>query len=109
MYEGKDYCLEADFFLRLIQKYGENVKKIGSLGAGTLNHEIHLGEQGFIIKGIDISPDMVALAKEKIQKEKIENIKIEYMDGTIKLISKSDASNIQVKNWEEEGSRSLED
>lgn len=39
----------------------------------------------------------------------IENINIEYMDGTFKLISKSEVKNIRVKDWEEEGNRTLED
>lgn len=35
----------------------------------------------------------------------IDKIKVQYMDGSTKNISKSDARNIQVKDWEEEGNR----
>ena len=39
----------------------------------------------------------------------IENIKIEYMDGTIKLIPKSEVHNIKIQNWEEVGTRTIDD
>jgi len=39
----------------------------------------------------------------------IDNVKIQYMDGTIKLISKSDVQNIRIQDWEEVGNRTIDD
>jgi SAM-dependent methyltransferase len=92
MYEGKDYVREALFFEKLLRRFGKNIKNIGSIGAGTLNHEIHLAKKGFDIIGIDISPDMVFLANEKIKQGLIKNIGIEVGDmRNFSLKEKQDA------------------
>lgn len=39
----------------------------------------------------------------------MENIKIQYMDGTVKIIPKAAINDIKIRDWEEEGSRTLDD
>ncbi|MDO8482529.1 MAG: class I SAM-dependent methyltransferase [bacterium] len=80
-YEKKDYAGEASFFDSLIKKYGRaGTKTLASFGAGTLNHERFLSKKGYSITGVDFSERMVALAKEKIKKEKLRDLTIEHGD-----------------------------
>ncbi len=80
-YEKKDYAGEAAFFNKLIKKFGRaGTKTIASFGAGTLNHERHLLKKGYVIHGVDFSETMVALAKQKIKREKLQNITVEQGD-----------------------------
>src|SRR3989338_2393563 len=80
-YAKKEYAAEAIFFDSLIKKYGRaNTKTLVSFGAGTLNHERFLSKKGYAITGLDFSEKMVALAKEKIKKEKLRELTIEHGD-----------------------------
>lgn len=53
-----------DFYVRQIERYGEPVLEL-ACGSGRLT--IPLTEKGFDIKGLDISDEMLALAKEKAE------------------------------------------
>jgi SAM-dependent methyltransferase len=81
MYAGKEYKKEAEYFAWLIKRFQTiQTKKVLSLAAGTLNHEQYLLKKGFEIRGVEFSPDMVRIAKEKIKKEKLKNVSIEQGD-----------------------------
>ncbi len=58
-----------DFYARQIEKYGEPVLEL-ACGSGRLT--IPLTEKGFNIKGLDISDEMMNLAKEKAHHRNIE-------------------------------------
>lgn len=80
-YTKKGYAEEATFFDSLIQKYGRaGTKTLASFGAGTLNHERFLSQKDYVITGVDFSKRMVALAKEKIKKEKLRDMTVEQGD-----------------------------
>lgn len=80
MYADKAYDEETAFVLEALQTNGVPKGHLLSLGAGTLNYELRLQRAGYSVHGIDIAPDMVALAKEKLQKEHIDGITVEVAD-----------------------------
>ncbi|MBI2476189.1 MAG: class I SAM-dependent methyltransferase [Candidatus Taylorbacteria bacterium] len=81
IYGKKDYAGEALFFSSLLKKYGRpGAKTLASFGAGTLNHERCLLKKGYTIHGVDFSKGMVALARQKIKKERLRRVTIEHGD-----------------------------
>ena len=58
-----------DFYVRQIERYGEPVLEL-ACGSGRLT--IPLKEKGFNIRGLDISQEMLNLAKEKAKRRNIE-------------------------------------
>ena len=63
MYGDKDYIGEARYVARLIRSAVPGVRSILELGSGTGRHGRLLAAEGFVVYGIERSPDMVALAK----------------------------------------------
>ena len=61
VYSSKDYKRECDFILSLV---GEN-KKILDVGCGTGTHAAIISEKSNFVHGIDISEDMINVAKNK--------------------------------------------
>ena len=64
-----------DFYIRQIERFGEPVLEL-ACGSGRLT--IPLAEKGFEIKGLDISDEMLELAKEKA---KSRNVKLDLVKG----------------------------
>lgn len=58
-YQDKDYKAEAKQIDLLLQKYGQNIKKIINYGCGTGRHDIELSKLGYLCTGIDLSPLMI--------------------------------------------------
>lgn len=65
LYKNKDYSTEAMGIHQLIQRYAPGAKTILDIGCGTGNHAIELAKLGYSVTGIDISSDMLNLAKKK--------------------------------------------
>src|SRR5919198_851041 len=66
MYADKDYEAECDLVEEAFQRFGsEPVRSILDLGCGTGNHSIRLARRGYDVSGVDLSPDMLAIAAEK--------------------------------------------
>lgn len=63
-YQDKDYKSEAKQVDILLQKYGQNIKKIINYGCGTGRHDIELSKLGYDCSGIDVSPLMIDIAKK---------------------------------------------
>ena len=59
---------------KVFLKYKEDVKQLLEIGCGTCSHSILLSKKGYNIIGIDNSNEMINVAKEKIEKKKINNI-----------------------------------
>lgn len=65
---GKDYSKESDFLEQVFKKYSDRkVGKILDLGCGTGLHDAELSKRGYIVTGIDLSKEMIEIAKEKNQ------------------------------------------
>jgi len=79
LYEDKNYSKEVDFVEKFIKIMSPTAKRILSLGCGTCNYEIIFAERGYDVTGLDMSRDMLEVAKKKILKEKL--------NGNIKLVN----------------------
>lgn len=63
LYRDKDYAAEADYVARAIRSAVSDARSILELGSGTGRHGRFLAAKGFDVHGIELSPDMVAVAK----------------------------------------------
>lgn len=62
----KDYKGEAEVISSLIKKYVDKEKiKLADVGCGTGNHAIELSKKGYLVRGYDISRNMINIAKGK--------------------------------------------
>jgi len=67
IYQNKDYKAEAGFIDDLIHKYAPKAKTILNLGCGTGRHDCALALKGYTLTGIDISKEMLAVARNSIK------------------------------------------
>ncbi len=68
VYGGKDYAEESGYFEKLLKRNGVRPgASLLSFGAGTLNHELFFANRGYRVHGVELSPDMVHAAEEKIR------------------------------------------
>jgi SAM-dependent methyltransferase len=65
MYTEKDYERECDVVARMFARYGDGVRSVLDLGCGTGNHALLLAARGYAVTGVDRSPTMLAIAREK--------------------------------------------
>lgn len=72
-YKDKDYKKEVGMVDSLLKIHGNNIKDIIVYGCGTGGHDIELAKLGYRCHGIDLSPQMIDVAKERTKKEKCAN------------------------------------
>jgi SAM-dependent methyltransferase len=66
LYDDKDYSAECRFLESLLSAHGvEAGASLLDLGCGTGSHDIPLALAGFDVTGVDLSPDMIAIAQGK--------------------------------------------
>lgn len=66
MYADKDYERECDLVEEAFERFAEGpVKSVLDLGAGTGNHALPLARRGYEVAGVDLSEEMVGIAREK--------------------------------------------
>jgi|ETNmetMinimDraft_2_1059921.scaffolds.fasta_scaffold30194_2 SAM-dependent methyltransferase len=65
-YKGKDYSEEVDFLKKILDRFGRKPVKILNLGCGTGAHDKDLVNEGYRITGMDLSEEMIAIAKNKV-------------------------------------------
>ncbi|MDO8528993.1 MAG: class I SAM-dependent methyltransferase [Nanoarchaeota archaeon] len=63
--KNKDYKKEIDFLEQVFKKFNLKNKKVLDLGCGTGLHEKELSDRIYEMTGLDLSPDMIEIAKEK--------------------------------------------
>ena len=66
LYQDKNYEDEANYVDRLVQKYAPGAKTILDLGCGTGRHDIELARKGYTLTGVDMSQEMLALARDAL-------------------------------------------
>lgn len=69
IYSQKTYEKECDFLENIFRK--NKVKNVLDVCCGTGTHAIILTKRGYALTGIDISGEMLKIAKEKCEKEKL--------------------------------------
>jgi len=92
IYADKDYEEECDFLEEIFRNYSKIIPKtILDGGCGTGGHAIPLAERGYEVTGIDLSEEMINIAKEKASKTGV-NIDFNVMDlRKLRLNKKFDA------------------
>lgn len=67
IYWWKDYGQEVDFLVRAFRKYGIRGTRVLEVACGTGNHSRLLVERGYDVTGVDISDDMLRIARSKVK------------------------------------------
>jgi ubiquinone/menaquinone biosynthesis C-methylase UbiE len=76
-----DYDADVKFLTSLFRKY--HCRSVIDIGCGTGNHALRLSKKGYQVTGVDVSPTMLKIAKEK-DKER----KIKFIRGDMKKLEK---------------------
>ena len=63
--QGKEYTSEVDFLESVFKKYNLKGKSILDIGCGTGLHMQELSKRGYSLTGLDLSPEMIDLAKKR--------------------------------------------
>ena len=69
-----DYEAWADFIAEVFRKYGNGVESVLDLGCGTGAMTFALHERGFDMTGVDLSIDMLSVAREESYDREISDI-----------------------------------
>jgi SAM-dependent methyltransferase len=87
IYQGKDYIGEVNYILSFLNEYHPNLESILELGSGTGSHALILAEKGYLVDGIDLSSEMLAIANERCQNlsEDIAQ-RVNFMQGDVRTI-----------------------
>jgi SAM-dependent methyltransferase len=65
LYNDKDYADEVDYIIKLIKENSNEAKTLLDMGCGTGKHAELLCNKGYIVHGIDLSEDMLKIAKNR--------------------------------------------
>jgi SAM-dependent methyltransferase len=65
LYKDKDYAREAAFIESLLRQNAPNARSVLELGCGTGAHAILLAAQGYSIHGVDLSEEMLEVARQR--------------------------------------------
>ncbi len=84
MYAEKDYKRECDEIAAAFSKYGDGgVRTVLDLGCGTGSHALLLASRGYGVTGVDLSPEMLGVAREKAAAA---NADICYLVGDVRYV-----------------------
>ena len=89
IYQNKPYQKEADFIGSLIAEYGKG-NRVLELGCGTGKHARLLCNKGFKMTGVDLSKDMLDIAREQSGSD------ISYVCGDLRNLSLNDTDKFDV-------------
>jgi len=64
LYRDKDYQVEADYVAGLIHRFHPDARSILELGSGTGKHALLLAQKGFLVYGVERSPEMLKTARQ---------------------------------------------
>lgn len=67
-YKDKDYKAEVAQVHRLLQKYDKNIHSVINYGCGTGRHDVELSALGYQCEGIDMSAEMIEIARRNVLK-----------------------------------------
>jgi len=85
LYRDKNYRSECDFLEKIFRKYStKSIHSILDLGCGTGGHDLILCSRGYKITGVDLSAEMIEVAKRKAKDKKM---RINFVRSDIKSIN----------------------
>ena len=71
IYSKKDYKAETNLISKLIKKFLSSKVNILDIGCGTGQHTLELLKKGYYVTGIDLSNEMLKIAKKKLLLNKL--------------------------------------
>jgi SAM-dependent methyltransferase len=84
IYRLKDYDGEVDLIERILVKRGlDTSRRLLDLGCGTGAHALRLVQRGYVVVGVDRSPEMLAQARAKLTAD---NGAIEFREADIRKL-----------------------
>lgn len=87
IYDYKEYDQEVLFVKNIVQKHNIKQKDLLDVACGTATHAKLLVDDGFNITGVDLSKEMLKIAKKKVKKAK-------FIEGDMKLFKSKNKYNI---------------
>jgi SAM-dependent methyltransferase len=67
IYWWKDYNQEVDFLIKVLERYEVGGERVLEVACGTGNHTEILAAKGYEVTGVDISDDMLRIARRKVR------------------------------------------
>jgi SAM-dependent methyltransferase len=80
LYKDKNYTKECDFVESVFKKNHLKVRRILDLGCGTGGHSLVLAKRGYEVVGVDISNEMLNIARSKAKAAKLS---VKFIQGDI--------------------------
>jgi SAM-dependent methyltransferase len=85
-YSDKDYHAEVQFVDALARKYVPEARTILDLGCGTGRHDLLLSEMGYSVTGVDLSNEMLAVAKNTLQAPSQQYSRLQFHQGDMRTL-----------------------
>lgn len=67
IYWWKDYDQEVDFLVKALKRFGVRGRRVLEVACGTGSHSRILADRGYEVTGVDISEDMLRIARSKVK------------------------------------------
>jgi SAM-dependent methyltransferase len=83
LYAEKDYEAECDLLERIFRESGRPVRTVLDLGCGTGAHAVRLAQRGYSVVGVDLSAEMLRLARERADSTSTE---VELVLGDVRSV-----------------------
>jgi SAM-dependent methyltransferase len=88
LYNDKDYLAECDLIEQTFDMFGTGaIRSVYDFGCGTGNHSIPLAQRGYHVTGVDLSLEMLRVARKKSNKV---GVSINWINGDIRYYQGSD-------------------
>src|SRR5437763_2517392 len=85
MYVDKDYERECDVVEEAFRRFADGpVRSVLDLGAGTGNHALPLARRGYEVAGVDLSDEMVEIARGKARDAGVE---VGFQQGDLRSVA----------------------
>ena len=81
-YERKGYPKEASFIDKILKRH--KCRKIIDVGCGTGKHAILLAKKGYAILGVDVSKEMLKIARENAERE---NVQVDFRTADMRRLN----------------------
>jgi SAM-dependent methyltransferase len=86
LYKDKDYAGEAEYVSGLITRHSPGARTVLDLGCGTGRHDLLLAQMGYIITGIDLSEEMLAVANYQLSTLNFQQSLVDFHQGDIRTV-----------------------
>jgi SAM-dependent methyltransferase len=84
LYRDKDYEAECDLIEQTFRQFGTGeVRSVVDFGCGTGNHSIPLAHRGYHVTGVDLSAEMLRVARQKSTEA---GVAINWVEGDIRNV-----------------------